>query len=259
MRLRNPLRGRLGGARPDRELRAKTIIVVLGMHRSGTSAIAGMLADHGIKFGPIREKSRFNPRGNREIPALNELHDRVLRRNGGSWWSPPAQVRVRREDLRRRDEILASIPGGTIAVKDPRMLVCRELWTDLDTKPIGVIRNPISVRQSLARRARERPKHPQNSAVQWEELWVTYNNELLAERRRREFPVIDFDRRSELDARVLGALSFWGLETAQRSGFFEPGLIGEDPGADWRSRVETEEALALWDDLAAFADRNLSG
>jgi hypothetical protein len=255
---RNPLGGALRRAGPGRKLRGRTILAVLGMHRSGTSAVAGILADHGIEFGPIREKSRFNRRGNREIPALNELHDRVLERSGGSWWDPPASIRVRRADLRGRDEILASIPGETIAVKDPRMLVCRDLWADLDLKPIGVIRNPLSVSMSLARRARERPRHPRNSARQWEELWVSYNRELLAEHRRREFPVVDFDRHDELDAQVAGALSFWGLETAQDSGFFEPELIGESANADWRSQIESAETLALWDELAALAGRTLS-
>ncbi len=168
------------------ELREKGIVTVLGMHRSGTSAIAGMLADHGVELGPVSEQNRFNPRGNREIRELNRLHDRVLERSGGSWWEPPERIRVPRGDYRRRNEIVGSIPGETIGVKDPRLLLVLDLWRDLEPRPIGVIRNPVAVRESLERRAHERPRrHPQLSAAGWDELWLIYNRALLAEHRRQ--------------------------------------------------------------------------
>jgi hypothetical protein len=236
------------------ELRDKTLVGVLGMHRSGTSAIAGMLADHGVEFGAIRERNRFNPRGNREIPALNELHEAVLERNGGSWWRPPPQARVRPVDLRRRNRILAAIQGQTIAVKDPRMLVCPALWDDLELKRIGVIRNPVAVSRSLAHRARERPhRHPQLSLGQWEEVLVTYHRALLAEHRRNPFPIVDFDRPEELDRRVAAALEFWGVERAGSSEFLDPELMRPDPDAEWMAQVESPGTLELWRTLAGIA------
>jgi hypothetical protein len=240
------------GARTPAELRDKGIVTVLGMHRSGTSAVAGMLADHGVEFGPVSQKNRFNPRGNREIEELNRLHDRVLERSGGSWSDPPARIRTRSGDYRGRNQILASIPGETIAVKDPRLLLVLELWRDLDPRPIGVIRNPVAVRESLERRAHERPRrHPQLSAAEWDELWLVYNRALLAEHRRRPFPMIDFERHDDLDSQVRAALAFYGLEPAAQSGFFDPELLGT--GADdWRSRASSE-ALELWDTLASLA------
>jgi hypothetical protein len=254
MRLPNPLQSIRRSPESPPELRDKTIVAVLGMHRSGTSAIAGMLADHGLEFGRVRERNRFNPRGNREIPELNELHEAVLQRSGGSWWRPPAEVRVRAADLRRRNGILATIPGERIAVKDPRMLVCEELWGDLPLKPIGVIRNPVAVRNSLAHRAGERPhKHPRLSAGEWEDVWITYNRALLAEHRRRPFPLVDFDRADELEDRVAEALEFWGLERGGSSGFLDRGLAPPVAEADWVSHLERQEALELWRTLAAIA------
>ena len=240
------------GARTPAELRDKGVVVVLGMHRSGTSAVAGMLADHGVELGPVSQRNRFNPRGNREITELNRLHDRILKRSGGSWSDPPARIRARSSDYRRRNEILRSIPGETIGVKDPRLLLLLELWRDLDPRPIGVIRNPVAVRQSLERRAHERPRrHPQLSAAGWDELWLIYNRALLGEHRRRPFPVIDFDRPHDLDSQVRAALAFHDLEPSAESGFFERELVGP-PADDWRSRTSSE-ALELWDTLAALA------
>jgi len=240
------------GARTPGGLRDKGIVAVLGMHRSGTSAVAGMLADHGVELGPVSRQNRFNPRGNREIRELNRLHDRVLERSGGSWWDPPARIRARSGDYRRRNEILRSIPGETIGVKDPRLLLLLELWRDLDPRPIGVIRNPVAVRESLERRAHERPRrHPQLTAAGWDELWVVYNRALLAEHRRQPFPIIDFDRSNDLDAQVRAALVFHDRRPSAGSGFFEPELAGQ-PADDWRSR-SSSEALDLWDTLVALA------
>jgi hypothetical protein len=240
------------GARTPAELRDKGIVAVLGMHRSGTSAVAGMLADHGVELGPVSQQNRFNPRGNHEIRELNRLHDRVLERSGGSWWDPPAHIRARSGDYRRRNEVLRSISGETIGVKDPRLLLLLELWRDLDPRPIGVIRNPVAVRESLERRAHERPRrHPQLSAAGWDELWLVYNRALLAEHRRQPFPIIDFDRSNDLDAQVRAALAFHDHRPSAGSGFFEPELAGQ-AADDWRSR-SSSEALELWDTLAALA------
>jgi hypothetical protein len=254
MRVPNPLDAiRRSPAAPP-ELTSKTLVAILGMHRSGTSAVAGMLDEHGLGFGAVRQRNRFNPRGNREIPELNDLHEAILERAGGSWWRPPAEVAVSAGDLRRRNRILAGIEGEAIAVKDPRMLVCQDLWNDLELSPIGVIRNPVAVRNSLAHRARERPeKHPQLSAREWEDVWVVYNRALLDWHRRKPFPLIDFDRPGQLPGRVRAALEFWGLEAAGASEFFDPGLASDAGEGDWTSEVESPEALEIWRALEEIA------
>lgn len=202
-----------------------------------------------MELGPVSERARFNARGNREIRELNRLHNAILARAGGSWFEPPAHPRLKRGDFRRRDEILAAIPGPTIGVKDPRMLLLVDLWRDLNPRPIGVIRNPVAVRKSLARRARERPeRHPQLAAAGWEELWAIYNRALLVELERDPFPVIDFDHHSELDAQVRSALALHGLEVGAESSFFDRGLVGHHV-EEWRSEVVFDQALEVWDEL----------
>jgi len=213
-----------------------------------------MLADHGFDFGPIRTRNRFNPRGNRELPDLNKLHEELIERSGGKWWDPPTSVEVTAQDIRRRDEILDTITGDPRAIKDPRMLICHDLWRDVEVRRIGVIRNPVSVRRSLAKRAAERPhRHPQYSAREWEDLWATYNRALLAEHERAAFPVIDFDRNYDLERQVVDALRFWELEAGGESGFFDRDLMGQMSETDWRPEAESPEALELWHALSAIA------
>lgn len=226
------------------------LLTIVGMHRSGTSAFAGTLQDHGIEFGPVRERNVHNPRGNREIPRLRQLHDRMLKRSGGSWFAPPAEVAVTDADRAERDEVLASIEGETIAVKDPRILLLGELYRDLDPRPIGVIRNPVAVRESLQRRE-EDPRQPSLPGDEWEALWRHYNRLLLAHLDREAFPLIDFDRRSELDAQARAALAFYGIVPAEEpSSFFEDELVSSSEDSGWRRRALSPESVELWGRLA---------
>ena len=244
-------RGLAGG---ERRSLTVAFVAILGMHRSGTSAVAGMLAEHGVEFGPVRMRNRFNRRGNRELPELNRLHEELLRRSGGTWWDPPEAVVIEPDDRRRRDEILATVRGVMPGVKDPRMLVCPGLWRDVELLRIGVIRNPVSVRRSLARRAKERPhRHPRYSAREWEELWVRYNEALLEEHRESPFPLIDFDRPDELSRQLATALAFWGLEAGAHSAAFDRSLIQQPRAAEWRAEAASPRAVELWDILCGLA------
>jgi len=63
-------------------------VIVLGMHRSGTSALAGSLEAAGLCLGEINEYSEDNKKGNRESKSIMTLHNDLLERNGGSWDNP---------------------------------------------------------------------------------------------------------------------------------------------------------------------------
>lgn len=247
------------------------LILVLGMHRSGTSAFSGILQQYGVGFGWMRkpgdveqvhgvhkdERNAFNPRGNRENRPLRWLHESLLERAGGSWWDPPASVEVTDEDRRERDEVINTFEGDPIAVKDPRLLLVMDLWRDLSPKPIGVIRNPVAVRDSLEKRSRQKRPDQQrarqaNQPVldpeRWEALWCTYNRVLLAEHEREPFPLVDFDRGNELDAQARAALEAQGIEAEGASTFYDPGLASDWTG--WRERALLKESIELWDRLA---------
>jgi hypothetical protein len=212
-----------------------------------------MLSEHGVELGPVSEKNKFNPRGNREIRELNRLHDLILERSGGGWAAPPETIEIEPVDYSERDAILATIPGETIGVKDPRMLIVPGFWRDLDPKPIGVLRNPVAVTSSLMRRAKDRPRrHPQLQPEEWEQLWCHYNRALLAEHERAPFPMIDFDRHSELDAQVRAALRHHGIEPKGSGSFFEPELVAGSAD-EWRPKVIFPETLELWERIAGLA------
>ncbi|MFD2233067.1 hypothetical protein [Phaeospirillum tilakii] len=64
-------------------------ILILGMHRSGTSCLTGMLEQAGLPLGEVNTVSRHNRKGNRENNEVMRLNDAVLAASGGRWDQPP--------------------------------------------------------------------------------------------------------------------------------------------------------------------------
>ena len=77
--------------RPDYDRRAVGVFVV-GMHRSGTSAVAAALESFGFGVGAPGElmaPDAANPSGYFELQAIADLNDDLLVHWGGKWDSPP--------------------------------------------------------------------------------------------------------------------------------------------------------------------------
>ena len=146
----------------------RALVLVSGMHRSGTSATAGALtllgADAGSRLAPPRPE---NPKGFFELVPLVTAHDEILARCGYTWDDPrPLDVskfsRSFRSEARR--SILAvleeelSLDGLTV-VKDPRASRLIPLWVEvfeeLELRPrfIHAYRSPDEVSASLIRRS----------------------------------------------------------------------------------------------------------
>lgn len=240
----------------QQDMISRRIFAVLGMHRSGTSAVVGMLEQQGISLGQVWREIQDQPRGSLEDPKIYALHEEVLAHNGGTWWRPPTQpIRFTRRQLRRRDKILSKYPGRLIAVKDPRLLVLRDFWRDVELERIGVIRNPVAARRSLQARAHLTPDFPKLSDSEWDRLWCVYNRALLEERERAEFPVVNFDLVNQLAEQMQAALSYYEIESSGRFDFFAPDLVrNRVPPADWRSQVAEPATIPIWEALTRYSN-----
>jgi hypothetical protein len=99
-------------------------IVVLGMHRSGTSCLAGMLAAGGLASAGDAVRNWDNARGHHEMLDMVRLDEAVLAYSGGHWLSPPRELRWTDEHEASRDRLLrARIGGKPVLLKDPRTLL----------------------------------------------------------------------------------------------------------------------------------------
>jgi len=146
----------------------RRLIIVLGMHRSGTSAIARGLMALGADLGEnlLPPVAQNNERGFWEDRDVVALSDAVLDRLGLAWDSTSPIDRERLagagfDDLRLRalDFMRSRLDASRVfAIKDPRLSRLMPFWSGvfqrLDARIDFVLslRNPISVAQSLQRR-----------------------------------------------------------------------------------------------------------
>ncbi len=164
-------------------------LLILGMHRSGTSCLAGSLEEAGLYLGEVNTAAPHNAKGNRESRAIMDLHDDLLRTNGGNWDAPPPNVVWSAEHRARRDAIIATYPPDRIwGFKDPRALLTLPGWLEVlpSTGFVGTFRHPLAVAASLY----ARNQIPLEKSLA---LWETYNRQLLDYQRQFAFPLVSFD------------------------------------------------------------------
>jgi hypothetical protein len=244
-------RMRHGPAREVTRIPGQRVIAILGMHRSGTSSLAGSLEEHGLFLGDadIAGKGQWNRKGNRESARLMRLHERLLRANGGSWDRPPERVAWSPDLTKRRGRFIRSRAARPLwGFKDPRTLLVIDGWLEAlpELEMVGTVRDPVAVAESLRRR------HGGEDLADWLALWFTYNERLLRLYRHKPFPIIDFDLPAdEYQQRLESLAAQLGLEASpRREPFFEPSLRSaqELPTVDVPAPIE-----ALHERLVAIA------
>jgi len=142
----------------------RTALVILGMHRSGTSSLAGLVSRLGCTLGDdLLEANEWNPLGYGEHREVVERHDALLRQLGLAWDS--ARTPDPTSDLHpgaERDFIallardFASDP--LFGLKDPRLCRLIPLWrrvfeaSGVDARYVIMLRHPLEIAASLSRR-----------------------------------------------------------------------------------------------------------
>ena len=203
---------------------ASAPVCILGMHRSGTSSLAGSLQEAGMNLGKHHTWNRFNQRGNRENQDIVDFHDSLLESNGGSWSKPPRKLRWTSAQEQQARDIAGSFSAGSPwGFKDPRTLLVLELWRKVspDLRLVGIFRHPLAVAKSLQRRSGGR-----QSIEQGMQLWLNYNQRLLQERQKSAFPLLCFDQEPEaFRASLRNACESLGLPRADAAhNFYDPSL-----------------------------------
>lgn len=190
-------------------------LLVIGMHRSGTSAFTRVLNLVGARLPRhLMAASERNPLGYFESQRFYELHEKLLEEAGTSWddlapfpaqWfdSPAAPAWIDR----MVDAFHAEFDGEPIvALKDPRIARLIPLWLRvLDRvgyEPAFVIpvRNPLDVAASLAR---AEGIHPSKSMLLWLEHLIAAERDTRG--RRRSF--VGYDALLDDWRRVIGRIA----------------------------------------------------
>jgi len=117
-------------------------IVVLGMHRSGTSALCSLLDLAGVYFGRDDEfisTNEENPKGFWERKDVRRLNDEILY-SLGSDWSEISNLEQEKLSGETRDSFQAraklildnlqeNAPSGVTGLKDPRVSLLMDFWS----------------------------------------------------------------------------------------------------------------------------------
>lgn len=134
------------------------MIFILGMHRSGTSAITRLVADMGAYLGPeslLLAPSADNPAGFWERKDVLNLNRALLAAQGCNWQqvegfnstrSAPPELHEPMQACARQ---LSS--HAPFVVKDPRFCLTLPYWRPLIPSPVVVLalRHPAAVSHSL--------------------------------------------------------------------------------------------------------------
>jgi hypothetical protein len=189
-------------------------IIVLGMHRSGTSAISGLLALHGVEMGRhLMPATVDNEAGYWEHAEIVQIHDEMLAALGSGWddvchlpsgWERSdtvAPFQQRLAEVLLRD--FAASPFW--AIKDPRLCRVWPLWEiilrELECQPFPVlmVRHPFETIRSLEKRDGFPP-------AKSELLWLQHLIESEGETRNAARVVVTFDQVLENPAVVFGRI-----------------------------------------------------
>jgi hypothetical protein len=179
-------------------------VVVLGMHRSGTSPVARLVNLMGLYFGPEGSglpANEENPRGFWERTDVVSLNDRLLDSVGANWCDiHPFLVRnVERDGI---NPVVPAIAATILELdahrpwflKDPRFSLTLPFWRPfLDSPSVFVCwRNPAAVVASLLRRS-ERDTQPLARDEAYA-LWEAYMVAALKGSSIHERLIVDFDK-----------------------------------------------------------------
>jgi hypothetical protein len=115
---------------------SQKVIVVVGMHRSGTSVVASILSKLGVHLGNNLLGASFaNPKGHYEDQDFLQLNKKILWNAKGEWDSPPDNRQLLNSWSRYKDEASSIIEKKCAneiwGWKEPRTSLMLHLYSEI--------------------------------------------------------------------------------------------------------------------------------
>jgi hypothetical protein len=215
----------------------RQVVLILGMHRSGTSALAGMVHRLGAAApASMMEPAADNPAGFWESQAISELNEALMRAHDCHWFDclrfdPPVLDEAAIRALPPHYAAVLQHEYGAapcFVLKDPRFSLTLPFWLpsfaslDIAVAPILALRHPSEVVASL----RRRDGMPAEIAAP---LWLHYTLEAERVTRDRRRAVLSYQHFlqdwREAMARVAAQLGIaWQVPPAQAAAAIAPFL-----------------------------------
>lgn len=169
-------------------------IIVLGMHRSGTSIVSGILHTMGVNMGTrFREPDTHNSTGYFEDLDWRDLNKLIINYDGGTWYNVPniRYMCAKRQKFEPAIKALVAEKSKSSlwGFKDPRTALTIHLLYQYLPNPqiVYVNRNSDDVVRSLMKRAEARGYY--ESPEHWYDLCLTYRSRILDFTMKHRVPV----------------------------------------------------------------------
>lgn len=238
-------------------------IVILGMHRSGTSFLVRALNLLGLWLGSennlytVEGRAGIgNPKGNYEHKDSVSINDTILAKSGGTWRLPPQSLVVSPDDFSSMQRLAEYLEKGMPNCfmrwgwKDPRTVLTLDAWTTALNRNISLVatfRHPRAVAESLHSRDGMPLKHGYA-------LWAIYNQYLLMHLNKYPSVLVRFDvKRNLLIEQVLDVTARIGLRTEKDNilEWYDPKLV-RNPTVIHDSSPHFNAVAPVWEALLAF-------
>ncbi len=236
-------------------------IIVLGMHRSGTSAVTRAIGLLGAEMGDAERMQRLWE----NIPLRN-LNEKLFGLGNGTWDAPPEpgwldSKRARALLDRARRTVADQFGSAQVAVwKDPRTCVTLPFWLDVfEAEPVFLLihRHPTEVADSLGSRNKLGRGHGYA-------MWERYNADALRSSQGHPTVVLEYgalvtDPVGSL-ASVSRSFADFGVTLPNDPATTDHGLVLEQRHhtASAVDEIDGETATASQQDLFALL-RDLNG
>ncbi len=189
-------------------------VLVVGSHRSGTSAVAGLLGGLGLHTSAPDDRVDWPESNPEHWESLSlSVHDEeLLDRLGGSWDAPP-ELPERWDEAPEVGDLLDPAPvvaaayplAGPSVWKDPRVSLLLPYWRHRLPEPVSAVlvwRSPLAVAHSLL----ERDGLPITDGLA---LWERYNRSAIGGLDGLDTFVIDYESLIQDPKGTAGVLAGW--------------------------------------------------
>jgi len=179
------------------------LIIVLGMHRAGTSTVTRGLEVLGVSLGNrlLPPMEYVNPKGFFEDVEVLTLNDEMLSAIGSDWYRVSPIDASQLESLKQQGFIQRAadliqkkcLDLPVFGLKDPRISKLLPFWNQVfdflgyETGFVLALRNPLSVAKSLKKRDGLQKSHSFY-------LWLAYMLESLRSSQGHPRLVVDYDQ-----------------------------------------------------------------
>ncbi|NBD31656.1 MAG: hypothetical protein GVY17_01445 [Cyanobacteria bacterium] len=241
------------------------ILIITGMHRSGTSLTASLLQSAGVDIGTdLIAASEGNIKGHFEDLAVVQFHENVLKANSlppEGWVTQPRVTEIPESLLAKAKEIISRKreTSGITGWKDPRGTLFLDFWQSQlpEAKFIFLYRAPWEVVDSLYRRGDQIFSESPQLAL---DFWLSYNGAILQfYQRHSEQSLLLNVEDLRADPKVLSSAiaQKFGLTLSFQTEIYDPSLFQGEVSDTPRSRLLQKffpQLLQTYQQLEAHCD-----